>query len=113
MKHKQLRFRKGFRVAVTNARAQVAEMVVAPGDGEGGPDNRHRGADQWLLVLSGTGIARVNGRRVDLKPGTLLLIEHGDRHEIKNTGYGSLRTVNLYVPPAYGSRGNALPAGRA
>src|SRR5207245_1257788 len=26
-----------------------------PGETEGGPDSRHRGADQWLFVVSGTG----------------------------------------------------------
>src|SRR5262249_21735428 len=61
MKRKSLRFGKGFRVAVGNRRSQAAEMVLAAGDAEGGPDNRHRGSDQWLYVLSGTGTAVVNG----------------------------------------------------
>jgi len=109
MKRKQLRFGKGFRVAIGNARAQVAEMVIAPGDAEGGPANRHRGADQWLYVVSGTGTARVNGKPVPLRSGTLLLIEHRDRHEVRNTGRTLLRTLNIYVPPAYTRGGNELP----
>jgi hypothetical protein len=36
MKRKQLRFGRGFRVAVANRRAQAAEMVLAPGQAEGG-----------------------------------------------------------------------------
>jgi hypothetical protein len=28
-------------------------MTLAAGDPEGGPDNRHRGADQWLFVAGG------------------------------------------------------------
>lgn len=109
MKRKQLRYGKGFRVALGNRRAQVAEMVIAPGDGEGGPSNRHRGADQWLLVVSGTGSARVNGKRLPLRAGTLLLIEHRDRHEIRNTGRTLLRTLNVYIPPAYTKSGDELP----
>src|SRR5688572_22741966 len=66
MKRKQLRFGKGFRVAIDNPRAQAAEMVIAPGDSEGGPKNRHRGSDQWLFVFSGRGCARVNGRRYEI-----------------------------------------------
>ena len=62
MPRKQLGFRPGFRVALRNASAQAATMVLAPGDTEGGPDNRHRGSDQWLYVLSGNGRATVNGR---------------------------------------------------
>jgi len=26
-------------------------MVIPPGDAEGDPHNRHRGADQWLFLL--------------------------------------------------------------
>jgi mannose-6-phosphate isomerase-like protein (cupin superfamily) len=113
MQRKKLRFGQGFRVAVGNDRAQAAEMVLAPGDSEGGPDNRHRGSDQWLYVVSGTGLAIVNGKRYPLRAETLLFIEHGDRHEIRNTGRGPLRTLNFYIPPAYTSSGEELPAGRA
>jgi mannose-6-phosphate isomerase-like protein (cupin superfamily) len=109
MKRKQLRFGKGFRVALSNRRAQVAEMVLAPSDSEGGPTNRHRGADQWLFVVSGRGAAVVNKRHIPLRPATLILIEHRDQHEIKNTGRTPLRTLNVYVPPAYTKSGNELP----
>ena len=88
-------------------------MVVAPGKGEGDPHNRHRGADQWLFVLSGSGRATVNKRRYALRAGSLLLIEHGDEHEILNTGRAMLKTLNFYVPPAYDKEGDELPAGKA
>ncbi|HKO68814.1 MAG TPA: cupin domain-containing protein [Burkholderiaceae bacterium] len=109
MKRRQLRFGKGFRVAIGNRRSQAAEMVIAPGDAEGGPTNKHRGADQWLYVVSGTGSALVNGRRYALKQGTVMLIEHGDEHQIKNSGRTLLRTLNFYVPPAYSEDGEELP----
>jgi mannose-6-phosphate isomerase-like protein (cupin superfamily) len=112
MPRKQLGFRKSFTIALRNARAQAATMVIAPGDAEGGPDNRHRGSDQWLYVLSGTGRATINGRRQGLRAGTLLLIERGSTHEIRNTGRTSLKTLNLYVPPAYTASGDPLPRGR-
>jgi mannose-6-phosphate isomerase-like protein (cupin superfamily) len=112
MKKKKLRFGEGFRVGPGNRRAQAAEMVIPPGDAEGDPSNRHRGADQWLFVVAGQGSALVNGRRHRLGPGSLLLIEAGDRHEVRNTGRTLLRTLNIYVPPAYDRRGNELPRGR-
>src|SRR2546421_12271828 len=112
MKRKYLRFGDGFRVALGNRRAQAAEMVLEPDDREGGPDNRHRGSDQWLYVVSGSGAATVNGKRYPLRAGTLLLIEHGDTHEIRNTGRTPLRTLNVYVPPAYTPDGEPLPRGR-
>jgi mannose-6-phosphate isomerase-like protein (cupin superfamily) len=102
----------GFRVALGNRRSQAAEMVIAPGEAQGGPGNRHRGADQWLFVVAGTGVACVQRRRFALRTGALLLIEHGDTHEIRNTGRAPLRTLNLYSPPAYHADGRELPAGR-
>jgi mannose-6-phosphate isomerase-like protein (cupin superfamily) len=112
MKRKRLSLRNGFHVGITNRSAQAATMVLARGGQEGGPDNRHRGADQWLYVIEGSGRATVNGREVPLSAGTLLLIERGDTHEIRNTGRGRLQTVNFYVPPAYGPHGGQLARGR-
>lgn len=112
MKRKALRFGKGFRVALGNRRSQAAEMVIEPGEAEGGPDNRHRGADQWLYVVEGSGVAKIKGQRYPLKAGTLLLIEHGDQHEILNTGRQLLKTLNFYSPPAYTQRGDPLPRAR-
>ncbi len=113
MQHKHLRFGKGFRVALGNARSQAAEMVIPPGGTEGGPENLHGGADQWLYVIAGNGSALVNGKRHALTAGTLMLIEHGDKHEIKNTGEELLRTLNFYVPPAYTESGDELPPAKA
>lgn len=112
MKRKVLRLGRGFRVAVGNRRSQAAEMVLAPREAEGDANNRHRGSDQWLYVVAGRGKAIVNGIALPLRPGTLLLIETGDRHEIRNTGRALLRTLNIYVPPAYAKSGAALPRGR-
>ena len=108
----QLRFGAGFKVMLGNRRAQAATMTIAAGDCEGGPHNLHRGADQWLFVEAGSGTAIVEGRRHPLRAGTLILIERGNRHEIRNTGRRPLRTLNIYVPPAYTKSGDELPRGR-
>ena len=113
MKSKTLQFGKGFKVVLGNRRVQAAQMVIMPGKSEGGPSNRHKGADQWLFVVSGTGIAKIKDRRIPLKSGALLLIEHGEQHEIRNTGKGLLKTLNLYSPPGYTKEGDELPAGKA
>jgi mannose-6-phosphate isomerase-like protein (cupin superfamily) len=112
VKIRTLRFKDEFRVVGGSRLSQAAEMVLKPGAVEGGPDNRHRGADQWLYVASGTGRALVNGKETPLRPGSLLFIERGDVHEIRNTGKEPLRTVNVYAPPAYDAEGEPLPAGR-
>jgi mannose-6-phosphate isomerase-like protein (cupin superfamily) len=112
MRRKHLRFGRGFRVSFTQGRAQAAEMVIAPGGSEGGADNRHRGADQWLFVVAGTGVATVEGERIALRAGTLLLIARRERHEVRNTGRTNLRTLNFYTPPAFRADGDPRPAGR-
>jgi mannose-6-phosphate isomerase-like protein (cupin superfamily) len=112
MKRKQLQFGKGFRVIFGNSRSQAAQMVIASGDAEGGPGNRHKGSDQWLYVVSGRGIAKMGKKRLPLRAGTLgtlLFIEHGHQHEIRNNGDAPLKTLNFYVPPGYTETGDELP----
>lgn len=111
MKRTTVRFPNGFKVVLGNRRSQAATMTLRPGGSEGGADNWHRGADQWLFVESGTGLAIVNRTRIRLRPGSLVLIERRDRHEIRNTGRTLLKTLSVYVPRAYTSDGDELPAG--
>jgi mannose-6-phosphate isomerase-like protein (cupin superfamily) len=112
MKHKKLRFGKGFNVVLGNRRSQAAQMVLEPGQSEGNARNRHDGADQWLFVVRGRGTALINRRRYSMQAGVLLLIERGDRHEIRNDGKEKLVTLNFYLPPAYSASGDELPAGK-
>ncbi len=76
------------------------------------PSNEHPKSEQWLFVLSGSGEAIVHDRsgkvhRTRLQPNSLLVIERGELHQIKNTGRRSLSTLNFYVPPAYDADGDA------
>ena len=102
MKHVHLRYpTKSFKVVGGTKRSQAAEMAIAAGDSEGGPDNHHAKSDQWLYVIAGQGKAIVEGKDVELRPGSLLLVEAGEAHEIVNTGRGKLRSINVYALPAY------------
>ncbi|MDR5682564.1 MAG: cupin domain-containing protein [Armatimonadota bacterium] len=102
MKHVDTQPMAGFfEVVAGTHRSQAATMVLEPGESTGGPDNVHPDSDQWLYVVSGEGQAVVRGKTVRLRPGSLLLIEAGEPHEIRNTGTRSLHTVNVYAPPAY------------
>lgn len=55
MRMARLGFEASFKMAFTAGHAQAAEMTLRPGGREGGPDNRHAGADQWLYVVYGRG----------------------------------------------------------
>lgn len=82
MQSKQVRFGRGFKVLLENSKAQVAQMTIG------------------------------RARRVALKRGTLLLVEKGNLHEIRNVGTTPLKTLNFYVPPAYDIAGDERAAGR-
>jgi mannose-6-phosphate isomerase-like protein (cupin superfamily) len=111
MKRKTLELSEEFKILLKGDTSQAAEMVLKTGDVEGGPDNIHKGSDQWLFIVSGSGMAKINGRHVPLRQNDLVLIEKGDVHEIRNTGRKPLCTLNFYVPPAYKANGDPLPSG--
>lgn len=101
MKHVTLEFARAFEVALTGDRAQAAVMTLPPGETTGGDDNVHGSSDQWLFVVSGRGEAVVAGKRQALTRHSLLLIEAGEPHELRNTGDVPLQTLNFYTPPEY------------
>jgi len=111
MRHASLDFNEPFKVLFELRQVQAAVMCVAAGDKEGGPDNRHRGADQWLYVVAGQGVALVGGIEKPLAPGDLLVIEQGEKHEIRNKSGEPLQLLTWYHPPAYTANGEPLPAG--
>jgi mannose-6-phosphate isomerase-like protein (cupin superfamily) len=92
---------KGFKVVAGTGRSQAATMVLVPQESTGGPTNKHLNSDQWLYVISGVGKATISGKKINLVPGMLLLIEAGEPHEIVNTGDKPLETLNIYAPPEY------------
>ena len=100
MHHFKIDPKPGFYVVSKTKKSELATMVIAPGNSEGGPDNKHV-ADQWLYVFSGSGEAIVESHKVSLATGVLLEIEAGERHEIKNTGKTDLKTMNFYSAPIY------------
>jgi mannose-6-phosphate isomerase-like protein (cupin superfamily) len=108
MRHIKTGSKRGFfKVLASSDSAQAAMMVLRPGQKSGEEiENEHPNAEQWLFVVSGTGTAHVGKRRLAIADNSLLLIEKGEAHQIENTGRRRpLITLNLYVPPAYGEKG--------
>lgn len=101
MKLVNLKPEQGFKLVAGTTRSQAATMVLPSRNATGGPDNRHPDSDQWVFVLSGRGQAIVEGRRLDLQSGDLLLIEAGESHEIINSGDAPLETLTLYAPSMF------------
>jgi mannose-6-phosphate isomerase-like protein (cupin superfamily) len=115
MKHIKTGGKRGqFHLLTTTRHLQAAMMTLRPGGtSDDEPSNEHTTSEQWLYVLSGTGVAIIGKRkrslrRVKLAEHSLLMIEKGELHQIKNTGRRNLRTINFYAPPAYDDAGQPL-----
>jgi oxalate decarboxylase/phosphoglucose isomerase-like protein (cupin superfamily) len=113
MKHiKTGRSRANFDVLLQTRSAQAAMMSLRPGaTSEDHSSNEHPASEQWIYIISGAGEAivgkkRASLRRTAVREGSLLLVEKGELHQIRNVGRKPLKTINFYMPPAYDSEGN-------
>jgi mannose-6-phosphate isomerase-like protein (cupin superfamily) len=115
MKHVKTGTKRGeFELLKTTRHLQAVMMTLRPGGtSDDEPSNEHSSSEQWLFVVAGSGeavIGKKRGRlrRIKIVENSLLLIEKGELHQIKNTGRRNLRTINFYAPPAYNDDGEPL-----
>jgi mannose-6-phosphate isomerase-like protein (cupin superfamily) len=96
-----------FKPLIESQSVQAATMVLQPGQSSSAEiTDEHPKSEQWLFVVSGSGRAKVAHRSVNLKAGSLVLIEPNEPHQITNTAKSPLVTINFYAPPAYTRKGN-------
>jgi mannose-6-phosphate isomerase-like protein (cupin superfamily) len=106
-----LKHRAKFKVIAQGSSSQAAMMSLKAGESSSDKvEDEHPKAEQWVYVISGSGRARFKGRSVQIKEGSLLLIEKNEGHQISNTGRGLLVTLNFYAPPAYTENGEVRAA---
>ena len=96
---------KLFKPLLNTPSLQAAMMTLKPDKVSGEFGIEHPKAEQWLFVVSGSGVAIGKSSRIALRAGSLLLIRKNEPHQIKNTGRKPLVTVNFYAPPAYTTDG--------
>jgi mannose-6-phosphate isomerase-like protein (cupin superfamily) len=119
MKHLRITRQRGqFKKLAATAEAQAILMTLKPGESsEDSPRNEHPRCEQWMFVLSGEGEviteAAAKRRKTAIGPGSLVLIEKRERHQVTASGSTPLVSLNLYVPPAYGADGKPLPAAQS
>ena len=64
--------------------------------GKGGYSTTHRHAwDHQLVVTSGRGLAIVEGTRVRLRPGVVLLVQSREEHQFLQQGREPLRFITV------------------
>ena len=91
-----------FHVLHSTRSAQAAMSTLRKGQATSEkPENEHSGSEQWVFVVKGRGVAVVGRRRVAITPEMLILIEKGEKHQLKQTGREPLVLLSFYAPPAY------------
>jgi mannose-6-phosphate isomerase-like protein (cupin superfamily) len=115
MKHMRTGAKRGeFEMLARTRNLQAAMMTLRPGGAsDEQPSNEHPRSEQWLFVIAGSGEGLIGKRgsrlrRVKIGENSLLLIEKGELHQIRNTGRKHLRTLNFYAPPAYDESGEPM-----
>lgn len=89
-------FRK---VVFTAERMQLVVMCIKPGEDIG--EEVHPTTDQFFRIEEGEGKAIVDGREINIKDGSSILIKSGRVHNIINDSNKPLRLYTLYSPPQH------------
>ena len=89
-------FRK---VLSTGKHAQVVVMSIPVGGDIG--EEVHEEVDQVLAFVDGEGRAILEGEQSDVRPGRLVHVPAGMRHNVVNTGGTALRLYTVYAPPQH------------
>jgi mannose-6-phosphate isomerase-like protein (cupin superfamily) len=92
----------------TNAVAMGVEDFLVEGST---PHHAHPHSDEIFFVISGSGRAVIGDESHEVGPGDAIWIPRGVRHQILNTGPGTLRTTWTFVPA--GPEQSLDPAGGA
>lgn len=80
--------------ADSNSHAQTMLVKMAPGGTS--PAHRHP-HPQLFYVISGTGVARLDGVEHALKPGSVVRVFNGELHDFVNTGSEELVMIEMQI----------------
>ena len=87
------------RVLYTTERSQLVLMAIPAGEEIG--EETHEGIDQVLAFVEGQGEAVIEGERRPVRPGTIVVVPGGTRHNFIARGGGALKLVTVYTPPEH------------
>src|SRR5512132_281362 len=84
------------RVLYTAQHCQLVLMALKPKEEIGAEVHK---LDQFFRVEEGSGEAVLDGIGTAIRAGSAVLVPAGTKHNIINTGSGSLKLYTLYSPP--------------
>ncbi len=82
--------------STTGGACAIFDCVCPPGGGP--PLHRHTREDEHFLVLEGTVLFQVDGKRMTLGPGGYAFVQRGTVHTFSNTGTTPLRMIITCTP---------------
>jgi len=62
-------------------------------------DYRPRDRTELIYIVSGRGVFVCNDKEYPIEPDTAILVEKGDKIQVKNTHEETLKLVSVYVQP--------------
>ncbi|MBU6321730.1 MAG: cupin domain-containing protein [Patescibacteria group bacterium] len=86
------------RVLYTAKHSQLVLMALKPGE-EIGEEVHH--LDQFIRFEAGEGKVVLDGVEHAVKADDAVVIPEGTRHNVVNTGQGSMKLYTLYAPPEH------------
>ena len=88
---------KNFRKVIsTNKHSQVVLMSIDPGDDVG--EETHK-VDQILVFVEGEGTSVLDGKKAKVKPGSMVQVPAGTKHNFISQGETPLKLYTIYAPP--------------
>jgi mannose-6-phosphate isomerase-like protein (cupin superfamily) len=85
------------RVVHTGAQIQTVVMSIPPGGDIG--EELHARVEQILICAAGSGTAMIDGVASPFRPGDMVVVTPGTRHNFINTGDAPLQIYTFYAPP--------------
>ena len=87
------------RVIHTGRHEQIGVMTLPPDDETG--EEVSEDLEQLIVFVDGVGEARVGDYALGVRPGDLVFVEPGTRHNIVNRATVPLRFITVFAPPVY------------
>lgn len=87
------------RVLYTTVRSQLVLMAVPAGEEIG--EETHEDIDQVLAFVEGEGEAFIEGERRPVRPGSVVVVPGGTRHNFIAGGGSPLKLITIYTPPEH------------
>lgn len=95
---KNKNYRKVIYTSPEDSSSNVQVVLMNLEKGEDIEMEVHGDTTQIIYIVQGNGIALVDGKRKILRPGSMLIIEEGSKHYVKNTGKIPLKLHTVYSP---------------